>query len=196
MVGSSLHRLGRSDEAIENYRRAVQLKPDDSGLHTRLGSALVRQERLDEAIPCYEQAIQLSPRSAVAFNNFAWMLATCADAKFHAARAVALGKQAVELSPKTGDYWNTLGVARYRAGDFDGAIAPLQRYRELRTDDAEWSNPFFLAMAHWQLGHQDEARRWYGVAVEWMDKQPSRSSEAMKRFRAEAGELLGVNEQK
>jgi hypothetical protein len=54
-------------------------------------------------------------------------------------------------------------------------------------------------MAHWQLGHKDEARKWYSQAVGWMEKhkealtkdQPH--AEELKRFRAEAAELLGID---
>ena len=49
-------------------------------------------------------------------------------------------------------------------------------------------------MAHWQLGEKDEARQWYDQAVEWMEqKQPD--NDELRRFRAEAAELLGISEQ-
>ena len=33
---------------------------------------------------------------------------------------------------------------------------------------------YFLAMAQWQLGHKNEARKWYDKGVEWTDKiQPA-----------------------
>ncbi|HEX4816111.1 MAG TPA: hypothetical protein VFV66_25485 [Nonomuraea sp.] len=128
-------------------------------------------------------------------NDIAWLLAThpgpsARDPK----RAAELAQGAIDLAPKNSNYWNTLGVARYRAGDFEGSIAALQKFRELRTDDAEWGNPFFLAMAHWRSDHKDEARRWYDIGVDWMNKKPANGTDAMKRFRGEAAELLGVSE--
>jgi tetratricopeptide (TPR) repeat protein len=88
------------------------------------------------------------------------------------------------------DCWNTLGVAHYRAGELKEAIAALEKCREL---DDEWSNPFFLAMAHWELGHKDEARRWYDKGVKWIDRW-GRSNPSLIRFRGEAAQLLGVAE--
>ena len=42
-----------------------------------------------------------------------------------------------------------------------------------------------------QAWHKEEARKWYDRAVEWMEKnQPA--DEELKRFRAEAEELLGA----
>ena len=48
-------------------------------------------------------------------------------------------------------------------------------------------------MAHWQLGHKDEARTWYDKAVEWMDKNQPKNEELL-RFRDEAAKLLGIAE--
>ena len=85
-------------------------------------------------------------------------------------------------------YWNTLGVARYRAGDFNAAVEALTKSMELHAggDGFDW---FFLAMAHWQHGDKEQARKWYGQAIEWMDKnQPN--DEELRRFRTEAADLL------
>ncbi len=144
-----------------------------------------------------EQRASTTPTSemrALDLNNQAWSLAASADPQTrdpHA--AVELAQEAVKLAPNTADFWNTLGVARYRAGDFEGAIAALQKYRELRTSDAEYGNPFFLAMAHWQLGHKEEAREWFDKGAQWMERQ-SAPSATLQGFRREAAELLGVIE--
>jgi hypothetical protein len=52
-------------------------------------------------------------------------------------------------------------------------------------------NAFFLAMAHWRLGEKAEARGWYDQGVQWMDKQQPQNEE-LRRFRAEAAQLLGL----
>jgi hypothetical protein len=58
-----------------------------------------------------------------------------------------------------------------------------------RGDAAQW---FFLAMAHWQLDEKDKARKWFDQAVEWMDKNQPKNEE-LRRFRAEAAELMKIN---
>ena len=52
---------------------------------------------------------------------------------------------------------------------------------------------FFLAMAYWQLGDKEQARKWYGQAVAWMKKNRPQDEE-LCRFRAEAAVLLGIHE--
>ena len=87
------------------------------------------------------------------------------------------------------------------AGDWRAAIdKSLKKSEELQPGQvarADAINAFFLAMAHWQLGEQDEARQWYGKAVEWMEKeQTDRRVEQLRRFRAEAEELLKITDEK
>jgi hypothetical protein len=83
-------------------------------------------------------------------------------------------------------------VAHYRAGDWNASLEALKQSMEVRRggDAFDW---FFLAMAHWQLGDKEKARKWYDQAVTWMDKnQPT--DEELRRFRAEAAALLIVEE--
>ena len=50
-----------------------------------------------------------------------------------------------------GEYWNTLGVNRYRNGDDKGAIADLETSMKLRAggDSFDWSLPGFGLSAPW-----------------------------------------------
>jgi Tetratricopeptide repeat len=125
----------------------------------------------------------------------AWALATTADPlERDPAKAVELAKKAVELAPMQGRYWNTLGVAQYRAGDWKAALEALENSMRLLPDMRESFNTFFLAMAHWQLGEKDKAREWYDRAVQWMEMNQPKNEELL-RFRAEAAGLLGVKEE-
>jgi Flp pilus assembly protein TadD len=122
-------------------------------------------------------------------NQLAWLLSTCADVRLRdGTRAVRLAEKAVELSPKTGAYWNTLGAAHYRAGDWAACLQAMDQSMEHRSggDSFDW---LFLAMAHWQLGNHDEAQRWYTQAAAWMQEH-STQDQALFRIRAEAEELL------
>jgi tetratricopeptide (TPR) repeat protein len=99
----------------------------------------------------------------------------------------------VELAPQQGDFWNTLGVAHFRAGEWQAAVAALNQSMQLRKggDSADW---FFLAMAHWRRSDWDQARNWYDKAVAGMDSH-SPNHEELLRFRAEATALLGIEDQ-
>ena len=171
LLGTSLARAGRPDESAAAFRRSLALA-----------------ERLAADFPAepeYRQTLALNR------NNFAWMLATDAEPKRRdSGRAVELAKKAAELEPKSGMYWNTLGAAYYRAGDWKAAIEALTRSTELRKVSDAFDG-FFLAMAHWRLGDKPQVRSWYDKAVVWMEKnQPN--NEELRRFRAEAAALLNA----
>src|SRR5262249_49881056 len=100
-----------------------------------------------------------------------------------------------ELMPQEGIYCKTLGTALYRAGRWKDAIETLVSADQLLGGKHLGHNALFIAMAHWQLGNKEEARRWYDKAVEWMDKnQPT--NEELDRFRAEAAGLMKVEQNK
>ncbi len=65
-------------------------------------------------------------------------------------------------------YVHTLGLACYRAGQFERAIDHLERSSKgvWRAQAANW---LVLAMTQQRLGRADEARKWFDRAVQWMD---------------------------
>jgi eukaryotic-like serine/threonine-protein kinase len=128
-------------------------------------------------------------------NNLAWNLVTDVDSDSQSApQAVEWAKKAVELAPTQGSYWNTLGTAHYRAGNWQAAIQALRKASELLQGGYFGYNAFFLAMAHWQLGEMEQASKWYATAIVWMEKHAPKNEELI-RFRAEASALLGLPEE-
>jgi serine/threonine protein kinase/tetratricopeptide (TPR) repeat protein len=190
-VGVALSAKNEWDAAIAEYRKAIDIDPKYAYAHFSLGQALYRKRQLDNAIACYRRAIEVASKNARILNNLSWLLATCSDARFRdSVRAVELAQKAVAMRPKNGAIWNTLGAAHYRAGNWNEAVAALEKSMELRQggNSFDW---FFLAMAHWQLGEREKARDWYARAGKWMDQNQPKNEE-LRRFRAEAAELLKI----
>jgi tetratricopeptide (TPR) repeat protein len=187
------------DKAVEDHRQAIRLEPNDARAFINLASDLGKKGWSVQAIKEFKEDLRLmKPETAQDHNNFAWLLATIPEAKLREpAKAVELAKKAVEMTPKEGTFWNTLGVAHYRAESWKDAVAALEKSMALRKggDGFDW---FFLAMAHWQLGEKEKARKWYEKAIEWMDKnqkqleQNKLLDEELRRFKTEAEELLDV----
>jgi tetratricopeptide (TPR) repeat protein len=187
--------LGLTDKAIADYTRAIELQRDYANAWYNRGNAYSALRQWDKAVADFAKAAELMPASSAVLNRLAWRLANCPEPKVRdPRRAVELATKATQLQPKQANYWNTLGVAHYRAGSLKEAVAALEKSMELRKggDSNDW---FLLAMAHWQIGHRDEARKWYDKAVEWMEKNQPQNEE-LRRFRAEAAGVLGLNEKK
>jgi eukaryotic-like serine/threonine-protein kinase len=123
-------------------------------------------------------------------NNLAWLFASRAqDGANDSVRAVELARAAVALMPANGLFWNTLGVAQYRAGDWGAAIVALENSMRLQAGGGahDW---LFLAMARWQLGDAKGAKTWYDRSLTAMKDRASENIE-LSRFKAEAASLLG-----
>jgi tetratricopeptide (TPR) repeat protein len=191
-LGWALMVNGQSDKAVAAYREVARLDPTNIKIQHSLGDTLYSKGVLDTAISAYREAIRLTPDDPHALNALAWILATSPNTKFRdPPSAVALAEKAVKLAPGDGSIWNTLGVARYRAADWKGAVEALNKSMELRKGGGDSEDWFFLAMAERQLDNKDAARNWYDKAVEWMEKNNPRDGELI-RFRAEATKLLGI----
>ena len=102
--------------------------------------------------------------------------------------ALRWSRNAAALAPDSGSIHATLGVAEFRAGNFDLAIEAFERSMTLRAGGDSYEF-FFLAMAHQRLGHSGEAQRWLEKGHEWMAANAPDNSE-LRRFRAEAEALF------
>jgi tetratricopeptide (TPR) repeat protein len=161
--------------------------------YLELGTFLLDRGRDIEAAEPYRKAHELAPEDPDANNLQAWFLATTSEPGLRDhALAMRLAKKAVMAREKSGNYWNTLGVAHYRNGNFRAAIAALEKAMRFRGggQSFDW---FFLAMAHWPLGDRAMARKWYNQAVQWMRNHLPADGE-LRRFRAEAADLIGAKD--
>jgi serine/threonine protein kinase/Flp pilus assembly protein TadD len=192
-LGSALRLQGKLDDAVASYREAVRHKPDYAQARSNLGSALGVQGKNDEAFKQFQEAFRLKPDDPEVLNNLAWLMATCSEVKLRdPQQSVKHAKKALEIAPIQGGRWNTLGVAQYRAGDWNSAVEALAKSIKLRQGGSS-EDYFFLAMAHWQLGEREKARSWYDKGIDWMDKNMPKDEE-LRRFRKEAAELLKIEE--
>jgi tetratricopeptide (TPR) repeat protein/serine/threonine protein kinase len=193
-LGNALRSQNKLDEAVAAWRKAIELDPSNLAAHSGLAAVFDSQEKVEEAIACYRKLIQLNPRSWYSNHRLAWLLVTCADRKLrNPAEAMKLARKSIELAPRHGPSLRTLGVAQYRAGDWQAAVKTLEQSLQLQGDNS-WDF-FFLSMAHWQLGDKTEARKWYDKALAWMEKNQPQNEE-LRRFRAEAEELLQIERKK
>src|SRR5262249_1488282 len=174
---------------------AVQWLQDNiATVDVELGLLLTAAGRADEANDLMRRLLESSTSPSV-LNYAPWSLAVTPDVKERdPVLAVAMARKAVGLAPKAAGIQNTLGVACYRNGDWNGAIAALMRSEELEPNKHLGFNALFLAMAHWQLGHKDEARAWDERAVAWMDKHRPKDEELL-RFRARDQGLVKVEQE-
>jgi len=156
--------------------------------------------RLSEGEQACRRASELYQREGEALPQ-GWQLARFVATYYHdlanpdPREMLEMAEFGVEWNPQAHS-WHTLGMARYRVGDWPGAIDALKRSREIAPGGADAKDCFFfVAMAWWQLGDQEKARSWYNAAVKRLEEEINPNNNEWYpdfiRFRAEAEELMG-----
>jgi serine/threonine protein kinase/tetratricopeptide (TPR) repeat protein len=217
LVGGALRDQKQLDAAVAAYRKAIELNPRFAIAYYNLGATLHDQQKLDDAIAAYRRAIDLNPKTVNAHTglrralaNKGWDLANHPDPKLRdPERAVELVKEAVELAPQSVLAWQYLGWIQFRAGNWTASIEALEKSCKLQPggtgDGGQW---IVLALAHAKLAaqegliekerehHKAQARRRYDEAVKDIERWGAGDAvtQAIRAFRVEAAELLGIKE--
>ncbi|NJM62558.1 MAG: tetratricopeptide repeat protein [Oscillatoriales cyanobacterium RU_3_3] len=115
-----LQKLGRAEEAISSYDRALELQPDDADILDRRAYALLTLGRYDEAMADWDKVLEIDPNYANAYYNKACYFALQDRVEL----ALENLRRAIQLEPE-----------RYRElaktdADFDGIRGDV-RFQEL-----------------------------------------------------------------
>jgi tetratricopeptide (TPR) repeat protein len=205
-------------QALDDYEKAAGSAPDaqqkcqfKAGVAhcwDRMAQLWLRQGRFQQAeearrhgLALYQQLFEESPQDSEArrnlancHNNLAWLLVIRPDRQpQHTAEALEHAQKAVDLEPGYHDWWHTLGVAHCRLGHGKEALAAIEKSRQLSGQPGpdSWDR-FFEAMAYSGLGDKERARRCYDEGVQWM-AQHAPDHPDLRRFRAEAAQMLGIS---
>lgn len=68
-IGNIQHRDGKSEEAAAEYRKAIQLDPDNAGPHYNLANVLSDQDKQEDAAAEYRIVLTHNPQDALAQVN-------------------------------------------------------------------------------------------------------------------------------
>jgi tetratricopeptide (TPR) repeat protein len=161
--------------------------------------ALTREQKAQQAIERARREVKANPNAAGPCNELAWAYLAGPEALRNVEAALPLAEKAVRLTSRNALYRNTLGVAYYRAGRYREAVDVLRPNVENQEDWALAYDLYFLAMSHHRLGETARARDYYDWAVRWISLLPDLTPihlEELTSLRAEAGELLGIDQMK
>ena len=148
-LGAALQSDGRLDEAIEHYRRAINIRSDYAPAHNNMGAALRAKGQVADAVASYERALARLPDYPEAHYNLGNVLldqGRLDDAIDHFRRAL----------PSPGpDVYNNLGIALAAKGQSNEAIAEFRHALRLDPDSPRTHRNLGDALA--SHGMQEEA---------------------------------------
>ncbi len=113
--------------ALEDFRRALGINPDNVDAWNNVGTVLAGQGDLDGALAAYERVLSLNPRLAGVWNNQAIVRGEQGDP----AGAIADFERSLTIEPRDPGTWLNLGRTRASQGDSAAAIRDLGKALEL-----------------------------------------------------------------
>ncbi len=123
-------KAGRTDEAIVEFQKAVDSRPQYAQAHANLGSALLSKGRFDEAIAEYQKAVELQPGDASFWGDLGAGLLQ----ERRLDEAVEVLTKSLSIQANNYDVQSNLGFALFHQGQIDGAVAHFLRALDLKPD--------------------------------------------------------------
>lgn len=151
-------RAGRSEEALQRYRDALQFT-NDWYVHANLGGLLARTGKLEEAVHHLQSAHEANPKNPMIIANLALALADQGAWD----RAVEKFESALELDPKNHRLRGLLACAQCAAGREDQARKNIQ---VLVREDSRWLPS--TAQAAWKVATHPDSNQQVAERIYWL----------------------------
>jgi tetratricopeptide (TPR) repeat protein len=122
--GHSYLILNKSREALADYRKATELDKGNGDWWADLADAHQFLGNWKESLAAYRSAIEANRELGRAYQNAAWLMATCPDASLRSPKsALAAARKAIEIDGEEDPrYLDTLAAALAINGQFNDAV--------------------------------------------------------------------------
>jgi tetratricopeptide (TPR) repeat protein len=156
----ALAERGALEEAINHFRRAVQIDPMFVEAHTNLGNFLAPKGSAQEAIAHLLKALEVDPAFAGAHNTLGNILANRGELD----KAVEHFRKGLQANPKSAMIHYNLGRALAKQGNLPEAMAHYRKALEINPADADVHNNLGLLLA--DRGSLDQAIEQFHQALQ------------------------------
>lgn len=159
-LGKIYRDAGRGDDAVREYRKAIELDPDYAEPHTNLGNLFISNNLADPAIQEYTAALRIDPADNIARYNLGLVL----SARSRNEEAIEQFIEVIRLDPGHAEAYNSIGNIYFTARMLDKAG---QAYMAaLKADPGYVVGRNNLGNVHYLAGRLDMAEKEYLKAVE------------------------------
>jgi len=118
LLGGLESSLGKFDQSIATYQRAIGVAPNDVRLYVALGGVYERQGNWQQAQTLYQKALAMQPEDALAANNLAYIMIEHRESVNVALTLAQTARRGLPNLPNSAD---TLGWAYYHNGAYSVA---------------------------------------------------------------------------
>jgi cytochrome c-type biogenesis protein CcmH/NrfG len=143
--GNELYKNDQDEQAIEAYKKAIELDPNNGEAYFRIGLAYMATGKREEAeesfkksVDVYEKHLRTNPKDAQSYYILGQALVRLGNYQEDRAKApkvyleaVAALKKAVAIEPENADMYFELGVAYNRLFQYQDAVKAFEKATEL-----------------------------------------------------------------
>ena len=146
-LGNVYLTTGKTNEAVAELKRALELAPNSDEGYRRLGDAYLAAKKPDDALQAYQRAVEVNPYFWLNFNHLggAYVELGKYDKALEAFRSV------VNLMPDYPTGYENLGVTYYQMGKWNDCVPALEKALQLQPSASIYSN---LGTAYFYLGRR------------------------------------------
>src|SRR3989454_6234997 len=130
--GMAFEENGEMDQALEAYRKVLNVDPGQSELASRVAALLIQQEDFPQAIDILKDAIKANPNDAEPYRQLAFIYAKYLK---KTDQAVDYANRAIALNPRNIEAYQRLYEIELDAGEEKKALQSLDRAAKVRSDD-------------------------------------------------------------
>ena len=131
--GMAFEENGEMDQALEAYRKVLNVDPGQSDLASRVAAMLIRQDDFPQAIDVLKDAIKANPNDAEPYRQLAFIYAKYLK---KTDQAVDYANRAIALNPREIEAYERLCEIELAAGEEKKAREVLERATKVHSDDA------------------------------------------------------------
>jgi len=157
--GKGLFDTGRLDQAIEVYKRALELEPENVDILIEIGLAYRHREQYDDAIEYYDKAIEIDDQNKVALNNKGYAY----ECKRDLETAKEWYKKSLAVDPAYDNPLVNLTKIYNDNKEFEKSIKIFEA--SLKVDHLNTANWIDLGRTYRQLENYDKAIEAYSEAI-------------------------------
>lgn len=137
-LGDLYGRRGEFEKAVEEFKKAIELKPGYADAYHNLGNTYQQMGEIDNATENFEKAIEFNPNLWQSYQNLAAIYFE--EAKFD--QAVRNMQKAIDVNPQNANLHVNLGIIYLKLENLQGAKEAFQKALEIDPQNQNAINRF------------------------------------------------------
>jgi len=150
-LGYIYDNLGRTEEAIEQYEKAVSIDEKKAADWKRLAVLYIKNDQTDDAIRAYEKVVQLDPNDHEAQQTLSKLYKSTGDAE----AAINRMEEVKKLDPQNVENLFNLGREYFNSAEYEKAATNFEALLSLKPNDAQAMS--YLAASQQNIGNYQRA---------------------------------------